>query len=478
MYTGLACKDSKMVTVPVQFKGDFRMKYQNLKQYLLKEIATQALKSGDKIPSIRKLADKFSYSKSTVVKSLDELEKEHVIYSVPQKGFFVTANQTAEITKPEPIDFLTAGPDLSFFSFDNLAHCSNQIIANHRKEILSYGDPQGTLALRRQIQEYFKDNQVFCSTDQIVITSGAQQAINILINMPFNNGRENILVEQPTYSGIIQAAKLTNHQIIGIDISNDSIDLDKLEYIFKNNAIKFFYIMPRFQNPLGHTYTKKERDKIIELANKYDVYLIEDDFLGDLDLDKKRDPLFSADPSKRIIYLKSFSKVFLPSLRIAAVIIPDELKSSFLEYKSYLDSFTSTISQEILTTFMENGMFKIHLKQIKKIYAEKMAELVRCGKRYLPDSVHLNNPQSGFYTSLLLPKGINSTILTHRLEQKNILVDDVSRMFLPYQKSRSIIRLSISQINFNQIEPGVKLIAQTISEYDLNLNPIFQNFHM
>ncbi|KRN99395.1 PLP-dependent aminotransferase family protein [Companilactobacillus kimchiensis] len=454
------------------------MKYQNLQDYLLKEIVTNSLNAGDKLPSVRNLATKFSYSKNTVIKAMNELEKNHIVYSIPQKGYFVTEDSQPQKIKSNKIDFLTAGPDLSFFSFDNLTHCSNQILANHQKEILSYGQPQGMTSLRKQILNYFQDNQVFTSLERIMITSGAQQAINILMNMPFPNGRENILVEQPTYSGILQAAKLTNRTILGIDISQNSIDFQRLEYLFKNNSIKFFYVMPRFQNPLGHSYTKKEQQKIVALANKYDVYIVEDDFLGDLDPDKKRDPLFSAVPSGRVIYLKSFSKVFLPSLRLAAVIVPTNFIDTFLEYKSYLDSYTSTISQEVLATFMANGMFKVHLKQIKKIYTQKMADLVSYGHKYLPDNVQLNDPRSGFYTSLILPRNINATILTQKLAAKNVLVDDVDHMFLPYQKSSSIIRISISQVDQKQIENGMKIIAQTIAEYDTTLSPFSRNFHM
>lgn len=448
------------------------MKYQNLKDYLINEIATESLNSGDKLPSIRQLAIKFSYSKSTVVKSLTELENEHVIYSVPQKGFFVTEKLQPKVAPSKQSNFLSAGPDLSFVSFDNLKHCSNQIIANHKQEILSYGAPEGMDHLRQQIQKYFQDSQVFTSLNRIIITSGAQQAINILINMPFGNNRENILVEQPTYAGILQAAKLTNRKIIGIDISQDSINLDELEHIFQTQAIKFFYVMPRFQNPLGHSYTTKERQRMIELANKYDVYIVEDDFLGDLDLDSRRDPLFSLDPSGRVIYLKSFSKVFLPSLRLAAVVVPEFLLENFLEYKSYLDSYTSTISQEVLATFMDNGMFSVHLQKIKQLYAQKMTYTIQLAQKY---HLNINQPQTGFYTTITLPKGVNATILKQQLAQENVLVDDVKRMFLPLQKNTSLIRLSISQVERDRIDQGLKIIAQTIAKYDPILNPVLKN---
>lgn len=454
------------------------MKYQQLQQYLRQEISSKALPAGTKIPSIRQLSQQFSYSKSTVIKALHKLEQEHIIYSVPQKGYFVTENSIPQDNLPKQIDFLSAGPDTSYFSFENLTHCSNQILINRQKEILSYGQPIGMERLRKQILNYFQNQQIFTSINRLIITSGAQQAVNILMNMPFPNGRENILVEQPTYPGILQAAHLTNHNIFGIDLSDNQIDLEQLEYLFKNHEIKFFYLMSRFQNPLGHSYTATEKQKIITLAEKYDVYLVEDDYLGDLDLDKKNDPLFSEDPSGRVIYLKSFSKVFLPSLRLAAVVIPSEMIPTFLKYKSYFDSYTSTISQEILATYMENGMFEQHLKNIKQRYAQKMSELIRCGQLYLPQNQQLNTPTTGFYTVLKLPKGVNSTILTHKLMQQNVLVDDVARMFLPYQQKSSFIRLSISQVDLEQIEPGIKQIGSTISEYKVNLNPIFQGFHL
>lgn len=454
------------------------MKYQTIQESIKRRIINQELLAGDQVPSIRRLAQQFSVSKTTVIKALAALESEHLIYSIPQKGFFVTENSFEPAKPSQKIDFLTAGPDLSFFSFANLAHCYNQIIANHPKEILSYGEPTGLLSLRQQVQRYLQTQQVFTSLDRLIITSGAQQAVNILLNMPFPNGRENILVEQPTYSGILHAAKLTNRKILGIDISNDEIDFKRLESIFKNDEIKFFYLMSRFQNPLGHSYSKKEKQKLLNLAEKYDVYLVEDDYLGDIDQISKRDPLFSDSPNGRVIYLKSFSKIFLPSLRIAAIVVPEVLIPAFLEYKSYLDSYTSTLSQATLATFMENGMFTVHLKNIKQLYAKKMSTLLDVADRYLPNGATINHPQTGFYTSIKLPRGVNSTILTQQLAQKNILVDDVSRMFLPLQKNISLLRLSISQVDQSQIETGIKTIGQTISDYDSNINPTFWGFHM
>ncbi|NKC67291.1 PLP-dependent aminotransferase family protein [Vagococcus fluvialis] len=294
--------------------------------------------------------------------------------------------------------------------------------------------------------------------------------------MPFSNKKENILIEQPTYLGALNSAKLSGKDVLGITIKNGEIDLNQLEYMFKNNNIKLFYIVPRFHNPLGSSYSIETKKRIVELAYKYDVYILEDDYLGELDLNSKADPLFSYDTHDKVIYLKSFSKIFLPGLRIGAVCLPKSLHATFISFKFARDIATPVFSQEILATYMENGMFENHIKQIKPYYAEKMTYTLKCCKELLPQGITFTTPETGFYFSIKLPDYISSSDLKTTLKLKNVLVEDISNLYLFHDKSTEMIRLSIAKIKQKDIYQGISIIANEIRNLTEQKKSVFKNW--
>ncbi|WP_042347716.1 PLP-dependent aminotransferase family protein [Bacillus massiliigorillae] len=441
-------------------------KYMEIMNKIKMQLKVGSLVAGSKLPSVRQLSEDLSCSKNTVIKAYTELEKEHLIYSVPKSGYYVV-NEFQNVTNEyDVIDFLSAGPDKNVMPIIEFQHCMNKAIEQYKEEILTYSDQQGLYSLRVQLVKYLQELQVFTQPERVVIVSGSQQALNLLVSMPFPNGKNNILIEQPTYFGLIESINLHQATTFGIELSMNGIDLDRLEYIFRNNDIKFFYIIPRFHNPLGHSYSNSEKKKIVELAEKYDVYIIEDDFLGDLDLNTKSDPLFSFNPSGRVIYIKSFSKIFLPGLRIASVVLPTVMINNFLRYKFSSDFNSSTLSQGALDIYLKSGMFYSHLKKIKEVYSAKMHILQEACALLLPDNTQFTKPTSGFYLSISLPANVTANQVVHMLNEQQIYVDDASRMFLPEYKKENILRLSISQVNESKIKIGIERLTQCITFLD------------
>lgn len=453
------------------------MLYKKIEAAIETKISNKQIQSGEKLPSIRVLAQTYSCSKNTVIKAMSELEKKHLVYAVPKQGFFVAVSNEEILEISTVIDFLSAEPEITTINLENFYHCSEQIMAQVKDKLLPYGNPSGVERLKEQLIPYLQNNQVFTSTNRLMITTGSQQAIDLLMNMPFPNKRKKILVEQPTYFGALISAKLSENDVLGISVEGQKIDLEQLEYIFKNNEIKLFYTIPRFHNPLGHSYSNETKKAIVDLADKYDVYILEDDYLGDLELDTKRDPMYSYNPNGRVIYMKSFSKIFLPGLRLGMVVLPEPFISTFLEFKFSRDFSTPVFSQEILATYLENGMFANHLKQSQQIYASKMKHVKSYCHKYLPPNVLLEIPDTGYYFSLKLPDNLYSHELVAALKLKNVLVDDTSRMFLPNSKSKEYIRLSISKINSKDLEFGIQQIAETIAELGQRKYSIFKEDH-
>lgn len=448
-------------------------KYIGILEWVKQQIVDENLKTGSKLPSIRRLAEQFQCSKNTVVKALIELEKQHVIYAKPKSGYYVVDDQLTFNDKNSEIDFLSAGPDKRIMPYEDFQHCINQAINHYKEQLFTYSDQQGLFSLRKELAKYLQHLQVFAKPDRLVITSGSQQALHILSAMPFPNGKKNVLIEQPTYFGMIDALQVNGITTFGIEVTMEGIDFAKLEKLFHTANIKFFYIIPRCHNPLGHHYTNAEKKKIVALAEKYNVYIVEDDFLAELDTDLKSDPLFAYEPNERVIYVKSFSKVFLPGLRIATVVLPEKMISSFVLNKFSADFNTSPLSQGALEIYLKNGMFQYHLEKVKKLYSSKMNLLLEACSLYLPRYVQFTKPKSGFYLTIFLPSGINVDKLIYMLHEKHIYVDNASRMFLSENRQKAI-RLSISQVDEDKIHLGIQQLASLIIDlYEKrNYNPL------
>ena len=436
--------------------------YKRILEWIKQQIKEEQLKAGDKLPSIRIIAEHFQCSKNTVVKALLELQKQHIVYAKPKSGYYIIDDYQVPSLK-EKIDFLSAGPDESVIPYEDFQHCINKAIDHYKVQLFTYSDQQGLYSLRKELVNYLQYLQVFTKPERLVITSGSQQALHILSNLQFPNRKKKILIEQPTYFGMIDTLQLNQCEILGIDLTMDGIDFERLESLFRNNDIKFFYIVPRCHNPLGHYYTNKEKKKIVALAEKYDVYIVEDDYLAELDVDSKADPLFTYEPNERIIYIKSFSKVFLPGLRIATVVLPETMVNSFVRYKFSSDFNTSALSQGALEIYLKSGMFHYHLEKIKQLYINKMKILINACTTYLPNFISFTKPKSGFYLTIFLPSHIDVDDLIFLLQEKCIYVDNASRMYLDGNKKKAI-RLSISQVEEKKIELGIQQLAACIIE--------------
>lgn len=439
-------------------------KYSGILEWVKQQIEDEKLKTGDKLPSIRLLAEQFQCSKNTVVKALLQLEKQHIVYAKPKSGYYVVDHFQVPITDDNDIDFLSAGPDKRIMPYEDFQHCMNQAIDHYKEQLFTYSEQQGLLSLRKELTKYLQHLQVFTKPDRLVITSGAQQALHILSVMPFPNGKKNVVIEQPTYFGMIDSLRLNQITTLEIELTMEGIDFEKLEKLFRTNDIKFFYIIPRCHNPLGHHYTNEEKKKIVALAEKYDVYIVEDDYLAELDTDSKADPLFAYEPNGRVIYVKSFSKVFLPGLRIATVVLPEKMISSFIHYKFSSDFNTSPLSQGALEIYLKNGMFQYHLESIKKLYIKKLKILIEACSLYLPNYVQFTKPKSGFYLTIFLPSHFDIDKMIYQLQEKHIYIDNASRMYLIKDKQQPAIRLSISQVNEHKIHLGIQQLATYIIE--------------
>lgn len=422
--------------------------------------------SGQKLPSVRIAAESYGCSVSTITRAYAELEKRHAVYSIPQSGFYVVEKpgDWRDNRDGKMIDFATVLPDLDVFPYLDFQHCLNKAIDIYKYDLFTYGDPKGLESLRHTLVSHLAGDQVFAKAEQIIVTSGAQQALEILAKMPFPNGNAAVLVEQPSYDVYLRYLEAEGIPVYGIARTAAGIDLRELEQKFRSGDIKFFYTMSRYHNPLGTSYSADERKAIARLAGKYDVYVVEDDYMADLGAERQFDPIYAYDRSSHVVYLKSFSKIIFPGLRLGAIVLPDRLLTTFHAYKSYPD--TSLLSQAALEVYIKNGMYERHKHKICSLYASRMRALNESLERYNEAGlIEVPSVSWGIYSQFKLKPTVNMERLIKRLAQRNISVVAGKAFYLSdYLEREKFLRISISQTQPEQIDEGVKAIVEEVRQ--------------
>ena len=326
-------------------------KYQAVVSFLKKGIESGKFPTGSRLPSIRQLSQDFHCSKDTIQRALLELRHEQYLYAKPQSGYYVLEQGQHQDLEIEVTDEHAS-------AYDDFRLCVNETLIGRENYLFNYYDNQeGLEELRQSVHQLLFDQALYCKPDQLVLTSGTQQALFILSQINFPSKGEEILVEQPTYHRMNRLLVAQGLAYQTIERRIDGIDLEELEEQFKSGKIKFFYTIPRFHYPLGHSYSDQEKRAILDLANQYGVYIVEDDYLGDLD-PKKGQTFHYLDTEDRVIYIKSFSTSLFPALRITALILPNALKKAFVSYKNILDYDSNLIMQKALSLYIDSQLFE------------------------------------------------------------------------------------------------------------------------
>jgi len=444
--------------------------YLQLADDIERDINNGVYQHNTRLPSIRDLSVKYSCSQGTVIKAYEALKNKHLIYSLPQSGYYIVENL---VKMPNEdctiIDFSTGNPLMRDMHIPDLNHCLDRATDIYQDLSLSH-TAYGVESLRKLATKYLAAFQVFTPMDTIFINLGIQPALNILSQMPFPNGKNKILIEQPTYKYFIDFLKLSGVPVLGIRRDENGIDLNKLEDLFKKEAIKFFYTIPRNHNPLGTTYTKAQRKGIAELAAKYDVYIVEDDYFGDVSFDAKYDPIYAYGDHHHHIYLKNFSKI-LPWIRVGMVVVPTNLLSIFTQHtqRSYYSSYfsASLLSQATLEIYIRSNILKKHIHSIKKELSERLDCLERNFRQLTTYDITAIGGKTGFYSYLKLPDYIDENQLIDTLKKRHVLVaggNDYS-FYLDHSFREPGIRLCIARTNTTAINNGFAILYEELAKY-------------
>ena len=340
-------------------------KYQEVSLQIRRQIEEGIYKKGDRLPSIRDMIQQYECNKDTILKALHLLKEESLIYPVEKSGYYVLKNRvpvrnTTKIGLPNPMQF----------PIEDFRKCLNESVmvsyegvSNQRESIR--GDRELIEAMVPLLESY----GVYVKEGQLSITTGTQQALYILLQLIGTGG---LLLEQPTYSRMNQLVKELEipYQIIEREQTQDTISLEKLEQIFQSGTIRYFYTISRFHNPLGMSYPDSVKKKIVELAEKYQVYIIEDDYMADYERGTAT-PLHYFDTNERVIYVKSFSSILFSAFKMGIVVLPNAFIKGFEKRKQLLDFDSNLLMQKTLALFIQNGLFEKHRQKMVAHYHEK-----------------------------------------------------------------------------------------------------------
>jgi len=372
-------------------------------------------------------------------------------------------------TRPDMISFAGGMPNNNLFPIDQIDEIFNTLPDKLKKVACQYGPTPGHPPLLDALKEHLRSKGMPVDTNELLITTGSIQAINIL-TQAFVDPGDTIILENPSFIGSISIFKSYMANMIAIDMENDGIDIDKLEKELNKpgNQPKMLYLIPNFQNPAGTIYSQEKRDAIFSMMAGKDTILVEDDAYGDLYFNERVKPLTS--PMKNyengtftICYTGSFSKILGPGLRLGWLLAPPEIYQKCEIIKQTMDSCSPNYTQVLATEFLTRGYLQPYLAFLREEYTKRCEMMHNALVKSMPDYVKWVVPEGGFYFWLHLPEDLDATeILTKSIEKGAVFV--TGKTFDPYGVKNNRIRLAFSNMQKEEIEPGIIMIADAIRD--------------
>ena len=445
-------------------------KYLQIYNYIKKLIIDNKIKEHEKLPPIRKLANYMNVNNATIVKVYELLENEGYVYKIVGSGTFVSnmkLKKEKNIKHEGLIHFDSGNPSADMFPIDDYKKAINMALENDGSTIFDYDEGKGSKDLREKIVQYLKERKINTNSENIQIISGAQQGIDIVCKGLINYS-DVVFVEEPTYNGALEVFKSRGAKVISIPMLDDGIDIGILKLKLEKIKPKLIYVMPNFQNPTGISYSTYKKKKLIELSEEYDFYILEDDFISDFPFDSEDNlPLKSYDNNDRVIYIKSFSKILMPGLRIGMVEIPMELQSQILWAKYSSDISTPGLIQKSMFYYMNCFNWKQYLNNINNIYYEKYSLAKKLIDEKLSNKIKVRKACVGINFFFELPRGYLSYNFYKFLLEKGVIITPGTYFFDNIIDNR-YFRINIANASLKDIKEGIDIISDNIDIFLAN----------
>ncbi len=460
--------------------------FRRLARALEGEILARKAPPGTRLPSVRELASRLKLHPSTVRAAYNLLETQGRILSQVGRGTFVKdlplrgprfrfpptverALSLASLTggleevPPGGLDLFTLTPAPPPSSLAALRRCLEEALRRDGASLLSYLGPGGHDGLRAQVARMISRGGRAVEPSEILVTSGAQQALELAIQCFVAPG-ESVVTPCPTYLNLMGTLEAQGVRLLPVPFQGEGLDLWALEKALQDPSARLLYLMPTFQNPTGITLDRKTRLEVLDMTRRSGIPILEDDLEGDLLFEGERLPsLHSLDREGRVILAGSVSKAFFPGLRVGWLAAPPEALRRLLALKRFKDLETAGLLQAALAAYLAGGGFARHLEELRESLKVRRDLLVESLARFMPEGTRWTLPGGGTSLWLELPPGVDGRDVAAAARRKGVLVAP-GDLFFPDQRWAPNLRLSFARARPEKIEEGVALLASLVEE--------------
>ena len=369
------------------------------------------------------------------------------------------------IEEPDIISFAGGLPASELFPVEEMKKVSVKVLDENGEEALQYSGSQGYLPLRNHIAKRMNEKgKTNVKAEDILVTSGSQQALDFAGNVFLDEG-DIVLCESPSYLGALNAFKGYKPRIMEVPTDKEGMITEGLEKILKeNDRVKFIYVIPDFQNPTGISWSLERRKKFMDVINKYEIPVIEDNPYGELRYEGEFLPaLKSFDTKGLVIYLGTFSKIFCPGYRLGWTCASKDILQKFITCKENSDLQTSTIGQRELSKYIDDYDLDEHVEKIKSTYKKRRDLMLDCMEKEFPEGVSFTHPHGGLFTWVKLPEKLNAQDLMKKCVENKVAYVP-GGFFFPEGNKENYFRLNYSSSKEEKIVEGIKRLGDVLKE--------------
>ena len=484
--------------------------YRQIAALLRERIVSGALPDGARLPATRSLAARLELDRNTVVAAYRLLEREGLLRSSVGAGSFACApsRRSAEERVPgrpfspaagavsspfrwqglmrdlqaledDPGGWLSARrlpvpagaiqlagvlPDRRLFPLEDFRASMRAVLETAGSEILDYGPPEGDERLRRWVVAQLEAAGARgIALERVFIVSGSQQGLDLLAKLLLAPG-DPVALEAPSYTGAFLALRHSGARILTVPMEESGLSLAALEALLERERVKFLYTMPCFQNPTGVSLAPAQRERLLALARRSRLAIVEDHYESDLYYEGERPrPLLADDASGQVVYLGSFSKILFPGLRIGWLVVPDELVSPLRGVRWATDLATATLTQRAIEHFCREGRLERHLARLRRIHRRRLRVMLEALAERFPAGARWSRPAGGMTLWVELPETIDTVELFHQAAARGVLFSP-GIAFHPQGGGRNAMRLSFNRESEARIREGIALLGDMIAE--------------
>ncbi len=369
------------------------------------------------------------------------------------------------MSDPQMISLAGGNPAAELFPKDEMARIAKDILENNPVAALQYGISEGNVQLREKITEIIKEREnINCNLDEITIVSGGQQAIEICAKLFLNEG-DCVIAEEPSFVGALNAFRSYGAVIKGVKVDDDGMDTDALEKaIAENKNVKLIYTIPNFQNPSGITMSIEKRKRLLDIAVKNNIFVIEDNPYGELTFTGEKLPTIkSMDTEGAVLYCGSFSKILAPGLRLGFLIAAKNVTEKIVLGKQVSDVHTSLLPQLIALEYLKKYDIGEHIEKLRALYKKKCGVMLDAIEKYLPEEVKHTTPEGGLFVWCSM-EGIDALKIKDECMKKKVLIVPGNSFAADQSKVSCGFRLNFSSTPDDIMVEGIKRLGEALKK--------------